>query len=64
MVNDYEKSIEAFKKAYPLLKKQEACIEWQKKSMHPIALRHREINGRNMYGHAPTMRGMLSYLQQ
>jgi hypothetical protein len=39
-------------------------IEWQKKSMHPIALRHREINGRNMYGHAPTMRGMLSYLQQ
>ena len=39
-------------------------IEWQKKSMHPIALRHREINGRNMYGHAPTIRGMLSYLQK
>lgn len=39
-------------------------IEWQNKSMHPIALRHREINGRNMYGHAPTIRGMLSHLQK
>ena len=39
-------------------------IAWQKKSRHPIALRHREINGRNMYGHAPTIRGMLSHLQK
>ncbi len=39
-------------------------IEWQKKSIHPIALRHREINGRNMYGRAPTIRGMLSHLQK
>ena len=39
-------------------------IEWQNKSINPIALRHREINGRNMYGHAPTIRGMLSHLQK
>ena len=37
-------------------------IEWQKKSTHPFALRYREVNGRNMYGHAPTIRGMLSHL--
>ena len=37
-------------------------IEWQKKSTHPFALRYREVNGRSMYGHAPTIRGMLSHL--
>ena len=37
-------------------------IEWIKKNYSLQGLHFREINGRNKYGHIPTIQGMLSYL--
>jgi len=39
-------------------------LDWKKKSIQPLALRYRQVHGRNMYGPAPTINGMLSYLQK
>ena len=38
-------------------------IEWIKKNYSIQGLHYREINGRNKYGHIPTIRGMLSHLK-
>ncbi len=38
-------------------------LEWIKKNYSIQGLRFREINGRNKYGHIPTIRGMLSHLK-